>query len=143
MLELDPVEGEGAINEEEFQERMSQLEENFQQKMGVQAGLTQVLSYLSPVATGAHLMADLAGTGLGARRRTVQAVQTFRQAFIEFLEELRDPVPFEEMPRLQVPYPDFGEAVGALRPGLTVLVLYNVLFFLGAHLAFLRQDLTT
>lgn len=143
LLQLDPPgHQEPTLDEEGFQQRLIQLETEVQQRVEAQARLTQVLSYLSPVATGAHLMADLAGTGMLARSATVRAVRQFQQKFAAILPELRDPVRFEALPRLRVPDPDLRETLAGLRPGLTVLLLYNVVLFLGAHLAFLRQDLT-
>ena len=141
-LEVDPPRGKSTLSMGEFQEKAGALEEEFQRRMEAQIQVTQVLSYLSPVATGAQLMADLAGNGLATRGRLTEAVRVFRREYVGYAERLRGPVDWDEMPRLRLEYPDFGDAMGALRPGLTVLVLYNVLAFMGAHLAFLRQDLT-
>jgi ABC-type transport system involved in multi-copper enzyme maturation permease subunit len=143
LLQLDPPgRQEPTLDRKGFQERLIQLETEAQQRVEAQARLTQVLSCLSPVATGAHLMADLAGTGMLARSAAVRAIRKFQQEYVAVLPQLRDPVRLEALPRLRVPEPDLRETLTGLRPGLTVLLLYNVVLFLGAHLAFLRQDLT-
>lgn len=142
-LEMDPPgKARPTLTMAEFQQQLDQLEENFQRRMDAQTRLTQLLSYLSPVATGAHLMADLAGSGLTARARTTEAVRDFRRRFAGFVDQLRDPVDLDAVPRLEVARSAPADTIASLRPGILVLVLYNVLAFLGAHVAFLRRDLT-
>lgn len=148
-LEFEPAQGRGNLDADTFQQRMGRLQEDYQQRLAQQMSLTRTLSYLSPVSTAAHLLADLAGSGLDTQLRAGQAVRRFRDRYVAFTEELFATRSHSgsagreaKRPRLELPYPSLQEATVALRPGVTVLVLYSVLLFLAGHLAFLRKDLT-
>jgi len=150
-LEHEPAHGQGSIDAETFQRRLAQLQEDYQQRLSHQMALTRTLSYLSPVSTAAHLLADLAGTGLDSQGRAGEAVRRFRDRYVRFTEQLWDSrrrraaapgTDQSKRPVLVLKQPSSAETAVALRPGLTVLVLHSVALFLAGHLAFLRKDLT-
>lgn len=155
-LEFEPAHGDGTIDTQTFQRRLSQLQEEHLQRLAQQMDLTRTLSYLSPVATAAHLAADLAGTGLEAQVRAGEAVRRFRERYVRFTEQLwaakgepqwrnaRAAMEAQKptRPVLELSPPSTAQTAVMLRPGLTVLVLYAVGLFLASHLAFLRKDLT-
>ena len=156
-LEHEPARGQGSIDAGTFQRRLAQLQEDYQQRLAYQMSLTRTLSYLSPVSTAAHLLADLAGTGLSSQGRAGEAVRRFRDRYVAFTEQLWkakrgrgsgpvSPAEADDGPRrpvLVLTQPSPAETAVALRPGLTMLVLYSVVLFLAGHLAFLRKDLTS
>ena len=150
-LEHEPARGDGTIDAETFQRRLAQLQEGYQKRLAHQMALTRTLSYLSPVSTAAHLLADLAGTGLDSQVRAGEAVRRFRDRYVRFTEQLWgsrsgsstvDESEEAERPTLVLTPASPAEAAVALRLGLSVLVLHSVALFMAGHLAFLRKDLT-
>jgi ABC-type transport system involved in multi-copper enzyme maturation permease subunit len=141
-LEYEPAHGDGTMDPATFQRRLGQLQEAHQQRLAHQMELIRTLSYLSPVATAAHVLADLAGTGLEAQVRVGQAVRHFRDRYAAFTETIWEGDANARRPELRLPPATAAETTVSLRAGITVLTLYTVALFLAGHLAFLRKDLT-
>ena len=119
------------------------------------------LARLSPAATFSLAAFSLAGTSLDLPDRFVEQATRYRDAFGRFLrektggaggsfrivvraegEDEREPEPIDpgEMPVFTFEPPRSAEALRDAAPSLALLLAFTGLFFVGAHVSFLRYD---
>lgn len=132
--------------------RKNRLDQFYQDKLQTQIRVTQVLSRLSPSSSFTYAVSDLAGTGVGLFGAFRQAYELFQKQFREYGDELsqrRDNDELEEewlqvdeIPTLRIVPARLDDAVTSATTDLLLLLVYNVLFFMGSHLVFLRYDVT-
>ncbi len=117
----------------------------FLNEIAEQAKMSQFLSLISPAASYVFLASDLAGTGIENEWSFRRAVLSYRSQYADYVDRYiqktgnkdrlwrvnkKDSPPFEYRGFAQL------QAIGAHFPQFMMLVLYSVLFFLGAQLAF-------
>jgi ABC-type transport system involved in multi-copper enzyme maturation permease subunit len=114
------------------------------------------LSRVSPASVFALASSNLAGTSLVLKERYLDSAAEYREAYMRFLVEKTGSSGNswwsrggnendEEIDPHDIPSFDFKEAstsshVESALPDLAILLLFNVVFFVGAFLAFLRYD---
>ncbi|MBT4484675.1 MAG: ABC transporter permease subunit, partial [Candidatus Latescibacteria bacterium] len=126
---------------EEIMERnireVNQLDREFRSRLNNQVALARTLSSLSPVAVGTFLITDIAGTGIIAHENLGSTIQEYWETVCEewsFLEEMGDLPEFSEREL------NWKEIFVRDRIDVILLLVLNVVFFLGAYVAFLRYD---
>jgi len=122
----------------------------FLNEIAEQARVSQLLSLVSPSAAYVFLSSDLAGTGIENEWGFRRAVFSYRSQYAGYVDgyvkktgdrnrlwrvNKMDSPPFEY--RALTPL----QTIAAHLPQFMVMVLYSVLFFLGAQLAFVRSRL--
>lgn len=113
---------------------------------------------VSPPGAFAYAAEEIVGTGIGHVERFLEQLEEYRKVFEAFFiaEDRKDknsyhlyyhpdylsrkPVDVGTIPRFQEREPDFRHGLARALGSLAVLLIYNVLFFLGAYLSFLRYD---
>lgn len=117
------------------------------------------LSRLSPSSSYQIAAMSLAGTNVDVKSRYEAAMHDYHSAFTSFVnakreeERLRrrgrgpgsrddsdEPLDLTELPRFQPPEYTFKEAVSSVIIDAGLLMLYSILAFAGAFVAFLRYD---
>lgn len=140
-----------------FNDRLN--EDRFNRQV-VQERLALSLARMSPTAALSLASAALAGTSLELKNRFYAEATSYRKAFNEFLTEKTgmnvggrmimwrvnddeappEPIDPQEIPAFTFRDASLAESVGAALPDMGILALFNILFFAGAFLAFLRYD---
>ena len=145
-----------------IREQTDKLTADYMQKVDRQIELGVTLARISPSASYVYATAGLAGTGLYCFANLREYIGRYRQEFMAKMEEVSDtrrrqaesavdaeerqeimqaPLDVKELPAFAPPLASLGEAVGEVRTDLMILIGLNVVFFLGAHIAFMRYDL--
>ncbi len=136
-----------------------QLNEDRDNKAGVQKRLALALARVSPTASFSLAAADLASTSLALRSSYMEAANTYQAEFARFMEskgaaetgmrismhgasdvEEPEPIDVRELPEFTYEQPGASEAISASLPDLGLLLLFNIVFFAGAFVAFLKYD---
>lgn len=153
----------GGITGEERERRQEALREASEAEKGrIDAGylrqldgqieVSRALSRASPAACLTYAAAELADTGLRFYRRTHEGYAQYRKAFRAYAQRLKqeagadeldkDWLKPEEVPVLAFHSRGLAEAFGAVTVEVMVLVLFQVLAFVGAYVGFLRYDVS-
>lgn len=145
--------------EEEERRFASQLNENRRNRENVQQQVALNIARISPAASFALASADLAGTSLELKRRFINSANTYQETYAQFIAEKtggvsggwwsrdggnnaedRPPIDPYELPVYEYQEPPAGELIAGALPDMGVLMLFNLVFFTGAFLAFLKYD---
>ena len=125
------------------------VNEQFQRSMDAQVRLAQYISRLSPFSSFAYAASDLAGTGIRDRNRFVDQLPAYRREIAEFglnvfiaANERND-----WWTRTVEGYPQFVYEESSLSERINwidilALAVWNIVFFMGAYISFLRYDVT-
>jgi ABC-type transport system involved in multi-copper enzyme maturation permease subunit len=137
------------------------LEEFYQRKLKSQVSLGQNLARLSPSACFLFACTRLAGTGPRLSELFHQAQERFHSSHQQYRDELegkwitiktagkldweyeyKKRFDAHDLPRFHLVQENMGDRFDAAQFDVLLLVIYNVLFFMLAYLAFLRYDVT-
>lgn len=123
----------------------------FLNEVETQAKMGETLSLISPAAAFIFLASDIAQTGLESERDYRRAVFRYRRQYGEYqdrqIEETGDygsafhAANADTAPPFVYRAISLSQAVGAYIPQFMVLVLYSILFFFAAQIAFIRAPL--
>jgi ABC-type transport system involved in multi-copper enzyme maturation permease subunit len=138
----EQVDAKTRMNDQHLDEQISQVQ------------LARTVTLISPVAIFQYAMEALAGTGIQSYISFVKQVRRYRQEFIDFIksQDRSDPSSLHiyfvreglsQKPVKSENVPRFRERIthGSAHYYIAVLVLFGLLFFLGAHVSFLRCDI--
>lgn len=150
--------------DKKMNEFSAKLNEDRRNRQVQQEGVAFNLARLSPASSFSLAAMNLAGTSLTLQERFHNAAKSYQQSFDAFMrektggqstggsgfvirmrttdEEEEEPEPIDpnELPRFDFPTPPLQAYVGPAFLDLGILCFFNVLFFLGAFLGFLRYD---
>jgi len=137
---------------EEGERRKDKLDRFYEDELGVQIGVSQTLSRLSPAASFRYASAEMAQTGVTHYQEFRKSHRRFEEEFDEYAQgvfELRgnDELPDDwfkpdQVPGLRLLATRLDNTVDTVSVDLLLLGLYNLLFFMGAYVFFLRYDVT-
>jgi ABC-type transport system involved in multi-copper enzyme maturation permease subunit len=128
----------------------AEVRHSFMREVESQTRLSQMFSFLFPSATFVFLATDVAHTGIESEQNFLRAVLRYRRQYAEHVNRYIDRTDdYQILSRiLKADPPDFVyqenpavEVIVDRLPYFMVLVLYPLLFFLGAQIAFLRSQL--
>lgn len=145
--------------EEEERKFASQLNENRRNREQVQHKIALNIARISPAASYSLASADLAGTSLELKQRFINSANTYQESYAKFIAEktggmsggwwsrgggdnaeARDPIDPYELPTYSYEEPPASELIAGALPDLGVLIMFNLVFFAGAFVAFLKYD---
>jgi len=111
----------------------------------IKAGI--VISCLSPSAVFTYLASDLTQTGLKSENRFRNAAERFKMQYVDYIvqkigssDRLLAKPNVSELPIFPYKEPSVAEIISDDVPYLLLLLLYNLMFFMGAYISFLRYD---
>ncbi|HEY6192748.1 MAG TPA: ABC transporter permease subunit [Bacteroidota bacterium] len=143
---------------EEFNGRLNELRENCRR---MQQRLALWIARLSPAATFSLAATSLAGTSLTLEHQYMDAATAYQKVLAQFMknktgmvaggrmmimrnavEDGKKPEPINpnELPEFTYQPASLASVVGESLPDLALLCLFNILFFLGSYLGFMRYD---
>ncbi len=156
------MQGLSATRDRKVRDFARQLNEDRQNKQLVQERLAFGLARLSPSATFSLAAMTLSGTGVHLKDEFTRAAQRYQQVFAEFLKEktgetpsggmifristdsassaARVPINAAEIPSFVFEQPPIGTILGTAAVDFGILALFNIIFFAGAFVSFLRYD---
>jgi ABC-type transport system involved in multi-copper enzyme maturation permease subunit len=127
------------------------IDDQFQKRMDAQIRLAKQLSRISPLASFAYAATDLAGTGIRDRNRFMEILPDYRKQITVFgLDrwvlydggEAEGEYNIEGYPQFAYEESRLQDRIGGILIDILVLGIWNILFFMGAYLSFLRYDMT-
>ena len=155
--------------QQQFDEAQAKMREetdkmlaDYLQKVERQIELGMALARISPSTSYVYATTGLAGTGLQGFASLREYIDRYREEFMAKMESVADmrrrqaeaavdseerqeimeaPLDPDEIPVFDPPLPELTTALAEVRTDLLVLLALNVVFFLAAHVAFLRYDL--
>lgn len=153
---------------EAFEEARKRIDKRWEQvvdfnrrKLDEQAELAMILSRLSPSATYIYAATNLAGTGVADFRKWRADIRRFKGEYEEAMQRIMKerqeaakkieddaqrrqlmnaPPDLDQLPTFRFGERGFSAGVESALIDIALLVLFNVLFFLGAFVRFLRYD---
>ena len=143
---------------EQMNEFGGRLNEERQNRERVQQRLALAIARISPTAVFSLASTDLAGTSLALKQRYTDAANRYQESYAQFISEKDDgapgfsimiggndqeePEPIDpyELPAFDYKEPAARELVSRSLLDVGLLVLFNITFFVGAFVAFLRYD---
>ena len=119
-----------------IKEENDKLTEDYRNRFNRLVKVSQNITRFSPAAAFTFLATDIMGTGMAEERRLKRAVLQYKEDILKDLGNQKGKNPVLGYQRSSV-----KEVLGL--GGLSnclILILFNILFFTGAHVAFLRYD---
>ena len=137
----------------EIYEVSEEVIRDFEQRLRWQIDVARTITRLSPVAAYAYANTDIGETGVRHERHLVNALRVYQRQFTRYLaeqEESQDRMdPGEEeaynidsMPVFAFRPESLEDRLSARTVDALLLVVFAVLFFMGAFVLFLRTDIT-
>ena len=137
--------------EKVWQIRKAYLDENPNR----QSLLAVNISRISPAAVYYNAAAILAETDLGSFWRFMEQSRQYRREWVEYLrdekifasrrwftgKDSQEPLDLSGMPSFKEQGEDIGSSLQRAVPDVMILVILNILFFMGAFISFLRYDI--
>jgi ABC-type transport system involved in multi-copper enzyme maturation permease subunit len=132
---------------------LDRVDAGFERQRGRQAGLARNLSRLSPVSCFVHVLAELSATGFVEEKAWRDTRSRFRQILDREIAPKTGSISFGDLtygslkldrkapaPKLPPEPVPLEKRLAAVWADLALLVIYGLLFFTGAYVAFLRYD---
>ncbi len=146
-------------NEREDAQRTfaEQLNEDRRNREAVQQKLALNIARISPAASFSLASADLAGTSLELKYRFLESANEYQVTYSDFINEKTDgmgggwwarggtetqsdPIDPYELPAYNYKEPAPSALIAGALPDIAILALFNLVFFVGAFVAFLKYD---
>ena len=127
-------------------DRKRQISDGFQREMGDQVRLAQGLSRISPLASFVYAVSGLAGSGVEEQFRFQNALLDYQreiQRFVYAAHERKAKTGTLEIsgyPRLVFKAAPLSDRIAGAVTDLLLLGMWNVVFFAGAYVGFLKYD---
>lgn len=145
--------------EARMRDELAKIDEDHQRKKQRQLHLARNIARISPASVFAYVMTDMADTGETVKVRFFDAVRRHyarmdRLVFSRMYQDLitdeghswgfGGTLPGEELPekppRFAFRFPEISESLAHSLPDVALLVIYALLFFIVAHVAFIGYD---
>ena len=121
------------------------INDQFRKQLDGQIRLGQYLSRISPLSSFAYAASDLAGTGIQDRNRFLDLLPAYRREITTFGYQIYIEANLNQTDLNIEGYPQFTFAESPISDRIAwvdilFLGMWNILFFMGAYLSFLRYD---
>lgn len=144
--------------EDKMNDFASRLNEDRRNRESAQQKVALGVARISPVAAFSLAATDLAGTSLELKQRYIEAANDYQQTYANFLvqktggrggwwsrmtrnnNEDADPIDPRELPVFEYETPETSTLITSSLFDLGLLTFFNILFFAGAFVAFLKYD---
>lgn len=126
---------------------VSSIRNSYTSKLYEQIQLSQAIPCISPFSSFVYLTSDLCHTGIFSNWHFRRSVEKYQSQFIDYVHErlmsldnLNEPPNLDTLPTFSYHEKGIAEIIQIHWLHLTLLILYAILFFLAAHISFLRYD---
>jgi ABC-type transport system involved in multi-copper enzyme maturation permease subunit len=151
----------GEDREKKMNELAARLNEDRSNKQRVQEQIAFGLACLSPSAVFSLASDEISGTGIHLKNLYKEQAERYQKAYAEFMkgktgvnpgggfvfrintdeqDQKKEPINSNEIPEFQFAVSPIAESFGLIAVYFGLLVLFNLVFFLGAFVSFLRFD---
>ncbi len=149
----------GEERNQRISEYTARLNEERRNRESVQQRVALGIARISPTAVFTLATTNLAGTSLSLKHQYQAESATYQKIYSDFIkektgrtnsgmvirlggeeEEELDPIDPYELPDFSFAGPQTADVTAAALPDLGLLVLFNVVFFAGAFVSFLKYD---
>jgi ABC-type transport system involved in multi-copper enzyme maturation permease subunit len=151
----------GDERDKKMNEFNARVNENRQNKQEVQERLAFGLAMVSPSASFSLAAMTIGGTGIHLKEAYKHSGEHYQASFAEFIKEKtgqtpsggivfristdgdepkKKPINPLEMPTYEFQQQPLGASFGSIAIDLGILSLFNIIFFVGAFVSFLRYD---
>ena len=135
--------------------KKAKLQQQFDNRLARTFKISGILSRLSPSSSYAFAVQEMTGTGFNDDMRFRGTIAVFKEAFARYIEmrmkgmspdieanmpQLGKKLDLTGMPTFSYLRSGFAEAVGNITLDVLILLVFNVILLLAAHLFFLRYD---
>ncbi len=137
---------------QEGERRQAKLERYYQEEFRTQTEASMTMSRLSPAASYRYATTELSGTGVHLFAGFRKGYDRFRDDFGKYSEDLierrqegrlgDDWFQKDEVPAFEITRDRLNDVLDRISFDLLLLAVYNLLFFMGSYLFFLRYDVT-
>ncbi|MCK5147470.1 ABC transporter permease subunit [bacterium] len=142
-----------ALNEKKMLQ-LAAIDNNFQSQKNTQLKISTILSRISPLASLTLATTELSNTGLLQIDNLLSHSQQFHNSVFQSVHSLgyKDNIPnagmrmsmgwinTEDIPKFQYNITSLKEGIMASWLDILLLIIFNILFFTGAYVGFLRYD---
>ena len=137
---------------EEMMSKNEKLDAEYTRQIQRQVSLATNLSRISPAACMTYIVLSLADTGIIRHERFLAAAKSYKPQFTGVVGEMMSDVDFSTMltepikpdtdliPRFKFYEERSSDAVSRTKVDFIIIGILTVIFFVGAHLSFLRYD---
>jgi ABC-type transport system involved in multi-copper enzyme maturation permease subunit len=153
--------GIGTERDKKMTEFADRLNEDRSNKQRVQERLAFGLAMISPSATFSLAAMAIGGTGIHLQEQYKRSAEQYQGSFAEFIKEKtgttpsggivfristdndqpkKQPINPMELPGYQFRQESLSASLGSLAVDFGALILFNVVFFVGAFVSFLKYD---
>lgn len=159
MKDMQAYMGEQAdIRNQKMEVLTEQLNEVRENKSRAQQKVALGLARVSPTASFSLAASNLSSTSLELRTSYMDAAKAYQNEYDRFMksktgdgsiyfmiggnedEEEPDPINPNELPVFQYDAPSASEAINSALLDMALLLVFNIIFFSGAFIAFMRYD---
>ena len=131
---------------------------DFEKRLSRQVDVARTLTRISPVASYAYANTDIGETGVRHQRNLVNGLRTYQRELARYVEEKLEEeggggggfwgggdsenYDIEDMPVFKHSSEGLEDRLSSRATDVLLLVVFSVLFFMGAFVSFLRTDIT-
>ena len=142
----------GGQNPEDAASRNEKLDAEYSRQMRRQVATATNLSRISPAACMTFISLSLADTGITRHERFLDAAKLYRPQFLQVVGSMMSDQDLTTMftnprkpdasliPRFTFHEERLSDAVSHIKVDLIIISILTIMFFVGAHLAFLRYN---
>ena len=157
------MEEQADIRDKKMQELTARLNEQRYNKQVEQQNLAFSLARVSPAATLSLGVTSLAGTSITLKDHYNDEAKAYQSLYANFMKEKTgtnpggrmfmfrtkiedgeevkpEPINPQELPEFEYHQPDLAQSISAAALDMGLLAFFNLLFFAGAFVSFLRYD---
>ena len=143
---------------EELRKEVNKVSEeiirDFEQRLHRQIDVACMITRLSPVAAYAYANTDIGETGVRHERNLVNGLRAYQREFIRYVQEQgessggmgpgqeEEDYSIDDMPVFEFRPESLEGRLSARTMDVLLLIVFAVLFFMGAFVSFLRTDIT-
>ncbi len=137
---------------DEMVSKNEKLDAEYTRQIQRQVSLATNFSRISPAASMTYVVLSLADTGITRHERFLANAKVHKPQFMEVVGEMMTDVNFSEMftnpkkpdtsqiPRFKFHEEQLSDAVARIKVDFIIIGILTVMFFVAAHLSFLRYD---
>jgi ABC-type transport system involved in multi-copper enzyme maturation permease subunit len=140
------------LDYEEMIRKNDKLDAEYSRQIQRQVFLAKNISRISPAACMTYIILSLADTGVARHERFLNAAKSYKPQFVEVVGVMMSQVDLSTMftnpkkpdtsliPRFKFYEEELGDALAKVKVDFIIIGILTVIFFIGAHLSFLRYD---
>jgi len=140
------------LDYEQMARKNEKLDAEYTRQIQRQMSLATNLSRISPAACMTYVVLSLADTGITRHERFLSTAKILKPQFMEIVGNMMSPEVMANMftqpekpdtsqiPRLEFQEERLSDAVSRIKIDCIIIALLTIIFFVGAHLSFLRYD---